>query len=241
MSKSKKPRNADHVRRKNAPSPSNEVIEERLKSLLSPAILGQQGYARLLGLRDRILSFPVMVAAVLTLLWRQVPSVCELTRVLAREDCLWAPKLKVSQQALSQRFLSFPAQLFEQVLKALLPRLRQRWAQRQRPLPESVTHAREHFTRILVADGSTLEALFRKLKALQELDPGTLAGKLCTVIDLASRLPEYIWFNGELKLDLSSDCHRFQTGLIFSQQHRPSRTDVTNQAGFEKAVEGNAP
>ena len=195
MSKSKKPRNADHVRRKNAPSPSNEVIEERLKSLLSPAILGQQGYARLLGLRERILSFPVMVAAVLTLLWRQVPSVCELARVLAREDCLWAPKLKVSQQALSQRFLSFPAQLFEQVLKALLPRLRQRWAQRQRPLPESVIHARAHFTRILVADGSTLEALFRKLKALQELDPGTLAGKMCTVIDLASRLPEYIWFN----------------------------------------------
>ena len=195
MSKSTKLRNADHVRRRNAPNPSNEVIEERLKSLLSPAILGQQGYARLLGLRDRILSFPVMVAAVLTLLWRQVPSVCELTRVLAREDCLWAPKLKVSQQALSQRFLSFPAHLFEQVLKTLLPRLRQRWAQRQRPLPESVAHAHEHFTRILVADGSTLEALFRKLKALQERVPGTLAGKMCTVIDLATRLPVYIWFN----------------------------------------------
>ena len=45
----------------------------------------------------------------------------------------------------------------------------------------------------------------------------------------------------ELKLDLSSDCHRFQTGLIFSQQHRPSRTDIVNQTGFKKAVEGNAP
>ena len=114
MSKVKKPRNADHVRRKNAPTPSDEVIEERLKSLLEPAVLGQQGYARLLGLRERILSFPVMVAAVLTLLWRQVPSVCELSRVLAREDCLWAPRLKVSQQALSQRFLSFPVELFQQ-------------------------------------------------------------------------------------------------------------------------------
>ena len=195
MSQSKKPRNANHVRRKNAPSPGNEVIEKRLKSLLSPAILGQQGYARVLGLRDRILSFPVMVAAVLTLLWRQVPSACELTRVLAREDCLWAPKLEVSQQALSHRFLSFPAQLFERVLKALLPRLIQRWVQRQRSLPQSVAHAREHFTRVLVADGSTLEALFRKPKALQALDPGTLAGKMCTVIDLASRQPEYIWFN----------------------------------------------
>jgi hypothetical protein len=53
-----------------------------------------------------------MVAAVLTLLWRQVPSVCELSRTLAREDCLWAGRLKVTQQALSQRFLSFPAELF---------------------------------------------------------------------------------------------------------------------------------
>jgi hypothetical protein len=44
MSKAKKPRNADHVRRKNAPMVNNEVIEERLKSLLTPAILGQQGY-----------------------------------------------------------------------------------------------------------------------------------------------------------------------------------------------------
>ena len=194
MSKVKKPRNADHVRRKNAPTPSDEVIEARLKSLLEPAVLGQQGYARLLGLRERILSFPVMVAAVLTLLWRQVPSVCELSRVLAREDCLWAPRLKVSQQALSQRFLSFPAELFQRVLWALLPRLRERWAERQRPLPAAVVHARQHFRELLIADGSTLEALFRKLKALQELPRGPLAGKICTVMDLASRLPRYVWF-----------------------------------------------
>ena len=43
MRKAKPPRNADHVRRKNAPAPGNEVIEERLTSLLTPAILGQQG------------------------------------------------------------------------------------------------------------------------------------------------------------------------------------------------------
>jgi len=156
MRKAKPPRNADHVRRKNAPAPGNEVIEERLTSLLTPAILGQQGYTRLLGLRERILSFPVLVAAVLTLLWRQVPSVCELSRTLAREDCLWAPKLKVSQQALSQRLLSFPAELFQRVLLALLPRLQRCWAERQRPLPAAVERARTHFgeavvVRVLVA------------------------------------------------------------------------------------------
>lgn len=195
MSKAKKPRNADHVRRKNAPMVSNEVIEKRLKSLLTPAILGQQGYARLLGLRERILSFPVMVAAVLTLLWRQVPSVCELSRTLAREECLWAGRVKVSQQALSQRFLSFPAELFQRVLRVLLPRLQRRWATRQRPLPAAVEQARKHFRRVLIVDGSTLEALFRKLQALQELPAGSLAGKMCTVIDLASRLPRYVWFS----------------------------------------------
>jgi hypothetical protein len=68
--------------------PNNEVIEEQLMSLLTPAILGQQGYARLLGLCKRILSFPVMVAAEFTLLCRQVPSVCELSgRWRARIVC----------------------------------------------------------------------------------------------------------------------------------------------------------
>lgn len=55
-------------------------------------------------------------------------------------------------------------------------------------------HARQHFRRLLSVDGSTLEALFRKLKALQEVPVGTLAGKIGTVIDLASRLPEQVWF-----------------------------------------------
>jgi hypothetical protein len=36
--------------------------------------------------------------------------------------------------------------------------------------------------------------LFRKLKALQELPRGSLAGKICTVMDRASRLPRYVWF-----------------------------------------------
>lgn len=102
-----------------------------------------------------------MVAVVLTLLWRQVPGVQELTRLLAREDLLWCCAIKVSQQSLSERFLVFPAELFERVFKDLLPRLQQNWQQRtQRPLPDSVKFARVNFERIWIADGSTLEALF---------------------------------------------------------------------------------
>jgi hypothetical protein len=182
------------VRRTNRPGPDNEVIQERIKSLLTPSVFGQLAYYRHLGLRGRLLSLPVMVAAVLTMLWRQVPSVCELTKLIGRENLFWTPKVKVSQQALSKRLLIFPAELFQSVLMDLLPTLRARWVARQRPLPASIVCARRTFSRIFAVDGSTLEALFRKLDALKEAPPGVLAGKICTVIDLATRLPEHLWF-----------------------------------------------
>jgi hypothetical protein len=180
------------------PGPDNEAIEQQLSDLVSPAVTSQMGYYRQLGLRNRLLSLPLMVAAVLTILWRQVPSVHELSRLLAREDLLWCRAIKVSQQALSERFLVFPAELFEGVLKELLPGLKQRWQQRQRrPLPESLAYAHKHFDQLWVADGSTLEALFRKLKVLQQVPVGQLAGKIGTVIDLLRRLPVEIWFSEE--------------------------------------------
>ena len=43
----------------------------------------------------------MMVAAILTLLWRNVPGVTELTRLLQIEGFLWCGQTKVSQQALS--------------------------------------------------------------------------------------------------------------------------------------------
>jgi len=177
------------------PGPDNEAIEAQLTELISPALSNQMAYYRQLGLRSRILNLPLMVAAVLTILWRQVPSVHELSRMLAREDLLWCRPVQVSQQALSQRFLAFPAELFERVLKDLLPTLKQRWHERQsRPLPASLAYASQHFEHIWVADGSTLEALFRKLKVLQDVPVGQLAGKIGTVVDLLSRLPVEVWF-----------------------------------------------
>ena len=60
----KKRRNPDHVRRRNVPGPDNEVIEGQLTELLTPAINAQRDYYRQLGLRSRILTLPLMVAAV---------------------------------------------------------------------------------------------------------------------------------------------------------------------------------
>jgi hypothetical protein len=36
---------------------------------------------------------------------------------------------------------------------------------------------------------TNLEALFCKLKSLEDVKTGQLAGKICTVIDLVNRLP----------------------------------------------------
>ena len=189
-------RNPDHVKRHNTPTINNEVISQHLQALLTTAFDAQQKYYKQLGLRDRIINLSFMVAAVLTLLWRQVPSVQELTRLLAREDLLWCRATKIAQQSLAERFLVFPAELFERIFKDLLPQLQQNWQQRQRrSLPDSIKFARRNFEQIWVADGTTLEALFRKLKSLEDLKKGHLAGKICTVIDLVTRLPIEIWFH----------------------------------------------
>ncbi len=195
MAKRKPRSNRDHAQKKQRPDVSDKVIAQQLEDLLTPAIDAQARYYRQLGLRARILTLPLMVAAVLTLLWRDVPSVHELCRMLAREDLLWCRAVKVSQQAISERFLVFPAELFERVFFEVLPRLKQRWQARQnRPLSVSVRKAREQFEQIWIADGSTLEKLFRKLGSLQELETATLAGKMVTIIDLVTRLPVHIWF-----------------------------------------------
>jgi Transposase DDE domain len=146
-------------------------------------------------MRDRILNLPFMVAAVLTLLWREVAGVRELTRMLGREGFLWCERTKVSQQAISQRFLTFPAELFERVFKELLPEFSNKWhSRKQRPLPQSLEFARTKFDRIWACDGSTLEALFKKLNSLEDVPIGQLAGKMGVVIDLITRLPIEIWF-----------------------------------------------
>ncbi|WP_373541127.1 IS4 family transposase [Chamaesiphon sp.] len=172
-----------------------EVIAAQLEELVTPAVLAQEKYYRQLGMRDRILNLPLMVAAVLRLIWRDVAGVRELSRILAREGFLWCEPTQVSQQGLSQRFLTFPAEIFEGVFKGLLPEFERKWhSRKQRPLPESIQFAQTKFARIWAGDGSTLEAIFKKLDSLAEVPKNQLAGKIGVVIDLVTRLPVEIWF-----------------------------------------------
>ena len=186
----------DHARNRTHPNVDNQVISQQLENLVKPCVYNQLAYYRSLEMRARILSLPLMLAAVLTLVWRQVPSVRELNRMLAREDLLWAKMTKVSQQALSQRLLTFPAELFERVLSDLLVTLNQRWCQRKkRTLPLSINYASQHFERLWIVDASTLEALFRKLKSLESSNLGKLGGRICAVVDLKTRYPVQTWFD----------------------------------------------
>ncbi|AGY58082.1 IS4 family transposase [Gloeobacter kilaueensis] len=194
MTTNKKTRHPDHVRSRRMSAPTSEQIEEHLTLLLKPAVYSQLASYRQLGLRERILSLPLMVAATLTLIWRQVPSVHELARMLARDNLLWCTAVDVSQQALSQRLLAFAAGLFASVLQALLPTLQQRQQQRTRPLPVALQIAKKHFEALWIADGSTLEAVFRKLDSLQEQPAGVLGGKICTLLDMCTHLPVDVWF-----------------------------------------------
>ena len=196
-------RNPDHIRKRNVPAPDNQAVNNQITELLSPMVYSQQAYYQSLGMRERILTLPLMLAAVLTLLWRQVPSVNELTRMLHREDLLWAKAVKVSRQALTQRFLTFPHQIFERVLRELVPQLKARWHKRNRPLPPSLSWGMKQFDHIWAIDGSVLESLFRKLDSLKHLPVGQLAGKICTVIELGSQLPVEIWFEENAK---THDC-----------------------------------
>jgi DDE family transposase len=175
-------------------APPDEQMAQHLTELIHPATLAQLAHFHDLGLRARLLSLPVMVALVLSMLWRQIGSVHELVRVLQREGFLWTSPVQVSQQALSQRLLTFPAALFQRVLLELVPRLQARFAGRTRPLPPVIAWAQKQYTALLVVDGSSLDALLRKVGLLREAEKNPLAGKMTALLDLASRLPRQLWF-----------------------------------------------
>lgn len=189
--------NRDRARPRTAAAPTNDVLEARLRALVSPIgyALGAQYHG--LGLRSRVLTLPVMLAVVLTIIWRQVASVSELLRVLAREGLFEPPVQEFSQQALSLRLRTLPAALFGTVFHELLPMLQTRAETRTRPLPPRVAAAHARFPVIWAADGSTLEAVCKKVGLLREGQAPTLGGALCVLIDVVTRLPVTLWYDPE--------------------------------------------
>jgi hypothetical protein len=103
--------------------PPDEEISARLTEIIHPVTLNQVAHFHQLGLRERVLTLPIMVALVVSLIWRQVGDVCDLMHLVVSEMVLWVPPLQISQQALSERLRTLPADLFLQVLLNVLPRV----------------------------------------------------------------------------------------------------------------------
>lgn len=189
----------DRVKRPVVAPPDKET-EQRLLMLLKPAIEAQAETARSLGLRTRALPLSVMVAIVVSMLWRQLGGGgSEISRLLRSEGLLWVPKLRVTQQAISERLRTFPPVLFRRVLQHILPTVQIRWRMRQRPLPPQLAWAQERYTAVLAADGSTLDALLRKVGLLRGQKHHPLAGKMLVLFNVCSWLPLTFWLHEDAK------------------------------------------
>jgi Transposase DDE domain len=179
-----------------ASAPPDEQVAKRIEEIVHPATLAQIDLYHSLGLRARILTLPVMMALVLSLLWQQTGSVNELVKIVQSECVLWVPPISMlTQQALATRLRMLPAELFLRVLLEILPILKRRSEQRTRPLPAELAWAKAHYPQVLACDGSTLDALLRKVGLLQEAESNPLAGKMFALLDLVTRLPTQVWYD----------------------------------------------
>jgi len=175
-------------------APPAEAVEQRLTDLVHPAVFAQLALYQRMGLRERTLTLPVMVAFVASLIWRQIGSVAEAVRVLAREGMLWASPVQASPQAFRLRLRTLPAEIFERIVEDVLPELARRAEARRRPLEPALRRARVHFSAVVALDGSTLDVLMRKVGLLRERETAPLAGRMAALLDVASRQPRQIWY-----------------------------------------------
>lgn len=149
-----------------------------------------------------------MAVLMVSLVWRQVPSLSEALRVVAREGLWEFAPFMVSRQALSQRLRALPAQLFAQLYEEGLERLQ---ALRS-PAPVAAGSLQARFTALWAADGSTLEALRRKLKELRAT-PTPLGGKMLAVVDLWTHRPQQTWYTAQPQANDKTFCAQLSAAL----------------------------
>ena len=205
--------NPDFRPRSHFPAPPVLEIEKRLREILPPSADQMKRLLLRPGLppkrlRERLLTLPLMAVLMVTMVWRQLPSLSEALRVLALDDLWENPPVNVSRQALSQRLRALPAALFAQLYEEALARLR---ATQTTP-PAMPGSLQERFTALWAADGSTLEALRRKLKELRERET-PLGGKMLAVVDLFTRRPQQTWYTEQAQANDKSFCRQLLEAL----------------------------
>jgi hypothetical protein len=177
------------------PMPAVEEVEQRLLDVLSPSWLAPRQLERrdprqpprLIRLRQRLLTWPVIGAIMVRGVWRRVPSIAEGQKVLAREGLWGGAPLRVSPQASTTRLDVLPAAVLGPLFAEVCTRLQ---AQPPPPLPHpSGAPVREAFPRSALMDGSTLEALRTKTPRLRQPEGLVLAGQGMVMVEAFSHRP----------------------------------------------------
>jgi hypothetical protein len=175
--------------------PAVAEVEQRRLDVLTPSLLAPRQLERqdprqpqrLIRMRQRLLTLPVIVAIIVSLVWRRVPSIAEVQKVLAREGMLGVAPLQVSAQALTNRLDVLPAAVVGQLLAEVCARLH---AHAPPALPHpSWEPVRQHFARLALVDGSTLAALRKTTQGLRERTGLVLGGKMLVMVEAFSHRP----------------------------------------------------
>jgi Transposase DDE domain len=186
---------ADFRHRSQIPLPAVDEVEQRLMDVLSPSLLAPRQLERrdprqpqrCIRMRQRLLTLPVIVAIIVSLVWRRVPSIAEVQKVLTREGLLGMVPLQVSPQAITKRLDVLPAPVMGQLFAEVCTRVQ---AQSPPPLPHPRwAPVRERFPLLAIGDGSTLEALRKKTAVLRERTGLVLAGKMMVLVEAFSHRP----------------------------------------------------
>ena len=225
MAKSSKRRrgNPDFRHRVPGPLPAVAEIEAELTALLTPALFAPRllercdprNPARVIRLRARILTLPVMVALVVSLVWRRLGSIAEVQRVLVQDGVLWVSPLQVSEQAIAKRLDTLPASALAAVFADVSARLQ---AQPPPQLPglEHWIDVRARFARIAMVDGSTLEALRKKTQTLQAQPGLVLAGRVMAMVEAFTHRPLWQLYTE----DAAANDKRFATEILAAVPER---------------------
>lgn len=188
--------NPDLRHRVPGPLPPVADSEAELRTLLTPALLAPRVLERrdprdpqrVIRMRSRLLTLPVMVAVMVSLVWRRLGTIAEVARVIAQDGLLWVAPLPVSEQAIAKRLDTLPARALAQVLAEVSECLH---AQPPPPLPglEGWASVRAHFPCLAAVDGSTLEAVRKKTQTLRSQEGVVLAGRMMVMVDAFTQRP----------------------------------------------------
>lgn len=97
--------NPDLRQQKHIPAPPIQEIEKEIFSLRSPVSfkpLRLYEDVQKKKFRDRILTLPMMMAIVVSLVYRQIPGLRKVKSVLSQEGLLWVERMEVSAQAVTK-------------------------------------------------------------------------------------------------------------------------------------------